>query len=670
MRTLHLVGSPTATSSLIERSAEIEAIDTAVRDGGVVVIEAAAGLGKTALLEQAASRALDAGYLVRRAAPAPLERHFPYGVVRALLEAPLGTRLDDAGTDSVEFAHNLLWLCTELAAEHPLALLVDDAQWADRLSLEVLAYLARRAGDLALLIVVATREPDPQLSLLGNAVVLHPAPLSPRGAAQLIGRADVALECHRVTGGNPWLLAELGADAIAPEATVSPSARAVIRRRLAELTPRERGVAEALAVIGDGAAPHVAAAVAGVPVGELGPARDALSLAGLLTPDGSRFAHALIAAAITEELTPTERERLHREAARALIALRADARLIASHLLECSPQSDPEVSEHLRAAAAIAMDAGLPAAAATYLERALDERAPGDDRGRMLAELGTVAFDAGLPDSRRLLHEALPEVTDRDDRIDLLTRLASLNLVQPGDAELVDLFDAELEGETDPDVRLAIEAARLDALLTVPERHAERARLVAAIDLSRADDPLLQRVVLAHRAWVGIELGTAGAATGATLALEALDGGLLLADAHRRRAYAICARVLMAADHPEAGAVILAMRDEAVRRGSLRLRVAAAWYAAEHALRTGRVSDAETSARMALELVDEDQLNTFTGGAIEVLVCALAERGAFEEAHELLREHGLDGELGTLPWQISVRHARARLALAEGNYEL
>jgi DNA-binding CsgD family transcriptional regulator len=168
---------------------------------------------------------------------------------------------------------------------------------------------------------------------------------------------------------------------------------------------------------------------------------------------------------------------------------------------------------------------------------------------------------------------------------------------------------------------------------------------------------------------VGIELGTAGAATGATLALEALEGGLLLADAHRRRAYAICARVLMAADHPEAGAVILALRDEAVRRGSLRLRVAASWYAAEHALRVGRVGDAESSARLALELVDEG-LNTFTGGAIEVLVRALAERGAFDEAHELLRSFGLDGPLGVLPWQISVRHARARLALAEGDYEL
>ena len=309
-------------------------------------------------------------------------------------------RLDDAGADSTQFAHELLWQCAELAAEQPLALIVDDAQWADRLSLEVLAYLARRAEDLPLLIVVATRECDPQLSLLGTATVLHPAPLTVRGAALLMpdAPAAVAHDCHRATGGNPWLLAELGESAIAAAPVVSPQARSVVRRRLAELTPRDRGVVAALAVIGDGAAPHVAATVAGIPVGELGPARDALDVAGLLAPGGKRFAHALIASAIADELAPTERERLHREAARALMAARADARVVASHLLECSPHSDPEVSEYLRSAAAAAMERSQPRAAAAYLERALEERAPGDDRGRMLAQLGTVAFDAGLPE--------------------------------------------------------------------------------------------------------------------------------------------------------------------------------------------------------------------------------------------------------------------------------
>jgi hypothetical protein len=114
---------------------------------------------------------------VRRAAPGPLERHFAFGVVRALLEAPLrdasepersrlldgaaapaGALLLDGtlpgGDVTMMIAHSVLWMCSAMAAERPLALVIDDARWADRPSLEVLAHLARRIGDLPLLIAV------------------------------------------------------------------------------------------------------------------------------------------------------------------------------------------------------------------------------------------------------------------------------------------------------------------------------------------------------------------------------------------------------------------------------------------------------------------------------------------------------------------------------------
>jgi len=711
-----------AHPSLIERATELGVLDGAVHhlasgSGGVVVVEAAAGLGKTALLEHAAAAAADAGCLVRRAAPGPLERHFPFGVIRSLFEAPLhdasaeerARLLDGAAAPAGELllrgavpggdatmlmAHSLLWLCAALADRGPLALVVDDAQWADRPSLKVLTYLARRVEDLPLLIAAGARADDPGaatdlLSLLGgarSAVVLHPAPLTLRGAAQLIRRLapqappSVWRDCHRAGGGNPWLLGELarqiaahGPGAIGEPGRDAPPvtamARHVVRRRMAELTPRERVVAAALAVIGDTAPPHVVAAVAGLPVGELGPARDALLAAGLLASGGARFAHGLIAVAIAEDLPRTERERLHREAARALMNARADADLVACHLLECGPRADPEVSAHLVRAASAAAQRGAPHAAAAYLERALEERAPSDDRGQMLAQLATVAFDAGLPDSRQRLREALHEVRGRASRIDVLTRLAALNVVDTGDAGLAQLVDQELVAERDPHARLAVETAALDTLMMIPGRHAERARRVAAVDLARTADPLLERVVLAHRAWVGTELGTPGADACAELALAALDGDLLLAEAWRRSAHHLCARTLVMTDrHTAAARAIGAMRDDAIARGSLRLRAAAAWYASELALRTGRVAEAENHARLALDVVDEE-LNLFTGGAVEVLVCALAERGAFAEARKLLAERGLDGALGPALWEIGVRHARARLWLAEGDFE-
>jgi DNA-binding CsgD family transcriptional regulator len=80
------------------------------------------------------------------------------------------------------------------------------------------------------------------------------------------------------------------------------------------------------------------------------------------------------------------------------------------------------------------------------------------------------------------------------------------------------------------------------------------------------------------------------------------------------------------------------------------------------------VAEAENHARLALDLLD-DELNIFNGGALMVLLFALAERGEFGEAHELLRERRLDRALGPTRLEIGIRHARAHLYLAEGDFE-
>ena len=248
---------PTPNPSLIERGVELDALRSAVRGGGgVVVLEAAAGLGKTALLDEGAALAAATGWLVRRAAPSPLERAMPFGVLRALLEAPTrahpgvargaaaaaGELLLDGVSgrgDVLTMAHSVLWLCSGLAAQRPLALVVDDAQWADAASLGVLAYLARRIEDLPLLLLVGTRASCDLLRLVGGvraAAVLHPAPLSAAGAARLARRVvpelsgPVCRDLHRAAGGVPWLLTELA------RGELSPAAQDVVRLRLAELS--------------------------------------------------------------------------------------------------------------------------------------------------------------------------------------------------------------------------------------------------------------------------------------------------------------------------------------------------------------------------------------------------------------------------------------------------
>jgi ATP/maltotriose-dependent transcriptional regulator MalT len=174
--------------------------------------------------------------------------------------------------------------------------------------------------------------------------------------------------------------------------------------------------------------------------------------------------------------------------------------------------------------------------------------------------------------------------------------------------------------------------------------------------------------VLAHRAWLATELGTPDAAACAGFAHRALDGDLLLAEAGSRAGFHCCVRALIFTDQfAEAGGAITAMREDRTVRGSLRLQAGAAWYAAELAQRTGRIADAENEARLALDLTPDD-VNLFTGGAIEILVWALAERGAFAEAHALLEEHNLVGNLGGQIWEIGILHSRAVLALAEGDF--
>src|SRR4051794_28667945 len=162
MRNLHIVESPIAPAPLIERTVELDALRAAVCAGsGVVVLEAAAGLGKTTLLEHGAALAQEAGYHVRRAAPGPLEQDFGFGDVGALLAAPalaappplaraaaadgavLVEGVVPAEPSSMPIAHSVLWLCAGLAEEQPLVLVFDDAEWGDRASLEVLSYLAR-----------------------------------------------------------------------------------------------------------------------------------------------------------------------------------------------------------------------------------------------------------------------------------------------------------------------------------------------------------------------------------------------------------------------------------------------------------------------------------------------------------------------------------------------
>jgi DNA-binding CsgD family transcriptional regulator len=693
--------------TLFEREDECTAIDAATSAaargaGAVVVFDGPGGRGKTALLGYAEDRASDAGLRVCRAAPGPLERDFAFGVVRSLLEAPVRelaaatgrARLEDGpGAEAARMlldgavpsgggaalAHSVLWLCAELAGPSGLALVIDDGQWADRPSLEVLCYLAGRVGDLPLALVLAARREDPTapadlLALLAagpRATTRRLAPLSLFGAARLVrarnpGASTAAChEAHRAAHGDPWLLGELAR----PGTALSAPGRAVLRRRMAALPERDRRVAAALAVLGDHAGRRTAAELAGVDADGVAAAGDALAAAGLLDPDRERLAHRLLGDAILDDLTGATRERLHRQAAHALAADAHDVEAAAAHLLQCGPHADPDVTALLAGAATAAARRGAPHDAAAYLERALAERAPGDDRARIRARLAAVGFDAGRADSRLLLRAALRESSDADTRVEVITRLAGLAVLDHREDAPGELIDPEPLGAADDGTAAALRAAALDALLVDRRGAARRHELVA--ELTSADsDGVVADVAAAHAAWIGAEIGAPGADACAGLARRALADGALLAEAGSRASYHLAVRVLTLCDrHAAAGEAVAALRRHATAIGSVRLEAAAAAWASELALRAGRPVDAERAARHALDLAGEgdDGLDRFTVGALAVLVTSLAERGQTDAARELLVGRGPRGDLQ--PWSATIRFARARLALAEGDWE-
>ncbi|HXZ72484.1 MAG TPA: ATP-binding protein, partial [Streptosporangiaceae bacterium] len=176
---------------ILGRDAELAALSAAADaaragHGAVVLVEGAAGIGKTTLLRLACARPQAAGPQVITARGLALESGYAYGIARQLIEpvrasagpgewdelldgaAGLAARVFDwtgAGSveDDVPYAttHGLYWLAANLAARRPLVIAVDDAHWADAPSLRWLTHLAARIDGLPIALLLAVRSgPD------------------------------------------------------------------------------------------------------------------------------------------------------------------------------------------------------------------------------------------------------------------------------------------------------------------------------------------------------------------------------------------------------------------------------------------------------------------------------------------------------------------------------
>ena len=444
-------------STLLERAHELTALRGALTDaregrGRLVLIDGAAGLGKTSLLRAAAEMAAEVGFTCHRARASELERDFAYGCIRQLLEPavarspdlerehvfdgaaalarPLlaaGERTPPPSSADNTFAvlHGLYWLLNNLAGETPVVLGIDDLHWSDAESLRFLNYLAPRLDGLPVAVLATARTGSTlaadlaRLTAAPETTVLRLAPLSLEATATLCERVlgapvahDFAAACRDATGGNPFYLEALLREAkdrrLSTEAReasrvhrLGPTAvaRAVLVR-LAGAAPGATAFVRAASVLGDGAGITVAARLADLPDEEAAHVADLLCSLGILRPAQTvDFAHSIVREAVYTAIGAQQRLRMHARAAALLAAAAAPDERIAAQIAAAEPAGDPGRVELLRRVAATALTHGAPAAAVAWLERALAEPPPPATRAEVLLELGTGELRLARPEA-------------------------------------------------------------------------------------------------------------------------------------------------------------------------------------------------------------------------------------------------------------------------------
>src|SRR4051794_35226404 len=263
---------------LLERSTELAAIEKALRmaragRSRALLVTGPPGSGRTAVLERARARADALGLTVLSARGEEGERQFAFALARRLLE-PAGPL--PGGYDT------LLALNRALARRAPVLVTVDDAERADRESLDWLAFAGRRLGDRGVALLLAG-----ETTAFEGAVVLPLRPFSERAVAALLHvhlghGADAATvrACHLATGGHPLLVCELAA--ARDEASVPPGVARFAQRRLSGMPRSVRTLARALVLLERGATLHGAAMLAGLGPDHAASAADRLRAAGLL----------------------------------------------------------------------------------------------------------------------------------------------------------------------------------------------------------------------------------------------------------------------------------------------------------------------------------------------------------------------------------------------------
>jgi len=534
-------GAPSVVRSprgrLLGRKRELEAIDRLLDSarggrGGVLVVHGEPGVGKSAVVEYELEDARD--FRTLQTAGVDAEMELAYAALQQLCSPVLDFMegLPEPQRDAVAVAFGLtggpahpapntflvglavLGLLSEAAEERPLLCSVDDAQWLDRESERVLAFVARRLLAERIAIVFATRE-------LGDALAglpeLHVRPLGHRdGRALLESVLPVPLDesvLDRIvveTRGNPLALLELprgltpaqlaGGFGLPAAVPLYASIEESFTRRLANLPGEARRLLLVAAAdpVGDTALVWRAAQQLGIPES----AAETVQADGLVEL-GPRvvFRHPLVRSAVYGAAGLNERHAVHRALAEATDP-QIDPDRRAWHRAQATSTPNEDVAAELERSAGRAQSRGGLAAVAAFLERAAALTPEPAHRAERRLTAAAAQRDVGdLDGALELLTAIDAGLLDGLDqaRVDLLQAEIALEQRRSADAgrlflsaaNALEPLDPELARETYLEALGGVMASDIEVVGGVPTIAAAARAAPPAVDPPRSVDVLL-----------------------------------------------------------------------------------------------------------------------------------------------------------------------------------
>jgi DNA-binding CsgD family transcriptional regulator len=444
--------------------AQVRSFVESVPEGpSALLLEGAAGIGKSTLWQAGAAIARARGYRLLACRAAESEARLSYAALgdlldfelpdlpapqrRALDAALLRAEVEGAPPDQRAVSVASLGVLRALATSGPVIVAIDDVQWLDAPSARVLAFVARRLEDAPIRILAALRVGaggDPLGLGRTGPVPLQRVPMGPLGEeamtrllqARTGGRLahPMLLRLHRISEGNPFFALEI-ARALARQGVRPPPGeplpvpedlQELLGARLAALPS---SAADGLLVVAATARPTEDLVVAAAERRDRASAGlRAAEEAGVLQRTGARlgFTHPLLGSTVYAKATPHARRSAHRR----LAELVDDPEERARHLALAAGGPHSQVARALEEAGRHARARGAPDAAAELLELARKLTPPEDDAElpRRSIAAAEYHFDAG--DATRataLLEESIAMARPGPDRARILFRLASIS---------------------------------------------------------------------------------------------------------------------------------------------------------------------------------------------------------------------------------------------------